>query len=312
MESKQGLSVAAIVVTYNRKELLQECITALLNQTYENLDIFVIDNASSDGTKEYIRNHISSSRIHYYNTKENIGGAGGFNKGIQLVSKREYDYLWLMDDDTIPECNSLEQLMNAAKQLKYNFGFLSGYAQFVDGTPCKMNIPDLKQPNWIYDRNFISDGLVEIERATFVSFLLPREIVLKVGLPIKEFFIWADDTEYSKRISKDFPCYFVNNSVVTHKVKSNTGASDDDFINCDINRLGRYRYRYRNRFYVIKREGPRAIWDYLEEVIAMNFKLFGASNHRLKRIAVLWSGFIEGLFFNPPIEYIVNKDHTDS
>ncbi len=304
MESDSVFTVAAVVVTYNRKELLKECISALLNQTYKNLDIFVIDNASTDGTKEYIKEYINLSMIHYYNTQKNIGGAGGFNRGIRLTARKGYDYIWLMDDDTIPQNDSLEQLMNAAQLVNYNFGFLSSYAEFVDGSPCIMNIPDLKQTGWIYDKQFIKDGLIEADRATFVSFLVPRKIVLKEGLPIKEFFIWADDTEYSKRISKDFPCYFVSDSIVTHKVTSNPGAIDDDFINCDVNRLKRYRYRYRNRFYVIKREGPRAIWNYWGEFLSLNLKIFHAKSHRLKRLRVLWSGYISGLFFNPSIEYI--------
>ena len=69
--------IVAVVVTYNRKDMLKECITALLNQTYHDLDIMVIDNCSTDGTINLVKN-INDSRVIYINTGENIGGDGGF------------------------------------------------------------------------------------------------------------------------------------------------------------------------------------------------------------------------------------------
>lgn len=71
-------SVAAIVVTYNRKILLRENLQALCKQSYEKLDILIIDNASTDGTYEYIKDLLNDARILYFNTGANLGGAGGF------------------------------------------------------------------------------------------------------------------------------------------------------------------------------------------------------------------------------------------
>ena len=59
--------VIAIIVTYNRKELLKESIEALLQQTYKNFDILVIDNASTDGTYETISSYIDNNQIKYQN-----------------------------------------------------------------------------------------------------------------------------------------------------------------------------------------------------------------------------------------------------
>ena len=66
--------IAAIVVTYNRKKLLRECIDRLLKQNYSELDIIVIDNASTDNTKDEIINLIEENKIIYVNTGENLGG----------------------------------------------------------------------------------------------------------------------------------------------------------------------------------------------------------------------------------------------
>ena len=127
--------VAAIVVTYNRKELLRECLQALLAQTIPDLDILLIDNASTDGTKEYITDIVEENpSIRYMNTGSNLGGAGGFHCGLKKAYERGYDYMWIMDDDTIPYPDALEQLFVADKRLKGRYGFLSSGVLWADGS----------------------------------------------------------------------------------------------------------------------------------------------------------------------------------
>ena len=110
--------ILAVVVTYNRKELLCECLDALLHQECSFLDILIVDNASTDGTHEYIEKYLKDKRVIYENTGSNIGGAGGFNYGMKLGVKLGYDYIWLMDDDTIVKKDSLTKLLEADNYLK--------------------------------------------------------------------------------------------------------------------------------------------------------------------------------------------------
>ena len=70
--------IAAIVVTYNRREMLKSCAEFILNQEGASADLLIIDNASTDGTEEYITPLIDGARVKYYNTGSNLGGAGGF------------------------------------------------------------------------------------------------------------------------------------------------------------------------------------------------------------------------------------------
>ena len=93
--------VAIIVVTFNRKLLLRQCIEALLKSNYDNFDLFVIDNNSTDGTENDLAEFWLNDKINYLNTGENLGGAGGFHFGIKNCDIKKYDFLWLMDDDTI-------------------------------------------------------------------------------------------------------------------------------------------------------------------------------------------------------------------
>ena len=80
--------------------------------------------------------------------------------------------------------------------------------------------------------------------------LIKTEVIQKVGLPIKEFFIWGDDVEYSNRLAKFEKSYFVSNSCVFHKMKNNFPTS---IITDAPDRLERYKYLYRNQTYMARK-----------------------------------------------------------
>ena len=80
MEKVSNDKVIAVIVTYNRKELLKECIEELTKN--QEIDFMIIDNASTDGTADMVKNY-TSDKLFYVNTGENLGGAGGFNFGIK-------------------------------------------------------------------------------------------------------------------------------------------------------------------------------------------------------------------------------------
>ena len=82
--------IVALVVTYNRKQLLKENIEALLNQNNNEFDILIVDNASTDGTEELVKS-FENNRIIYENTGANLGGAGGFNYGVKMSIEKGYD-----------------------------------------------------------------------------------------------------------------------------------------------------------------------------------------------------------------------------
>ena len=133
--------VIAVIVTYNRKELLKECVEAVLNQDYKNCDILIVDNASTDGTREYVKELLKNNRVHYMNTGANLGGAGGFNFGIKEAYKLGCDFIWIMDDDCIVHKDSLVNLLNANDILNGEYGFLSSKVLWKDNNICKMNVP---------------------------------------------------------------------------------------------------------------------------------------------------------------------------
>ncbi len=292
-------NVAAVVVTYNRKELLKENIEALLAQKPKIPAIVIIDNHSTDGTKEYIKQFIESGEIKYCDTGSNLGGAGGFSYGIKYAAKQGYDYIWVMDDDCIPNEDTLEAFAIADRQLNGEYGFLSSKVLWKDGSICTMN---LQRETVTKNLKGFDKKLQIVAMASFVSLFIPTKIIKEMGLPIKEFFIWTDDWEYTRRISRKYKSYAVTDSVVVHKSRSNIGAN---IVTESPDRLDRFDYLYRNDVYLYRREGFRG---FCYEAVRLSGHcirvLLKSKNYKGKRIEKIIKGTRKGLSFNPTIEYI--------
>ncbi len=292
--------VAAVVVTYNRKELLLECIKCLREQSRSNeLDIVIVDNDSTDGTREVLSSYIKNNQIIYRNTGTNLGGAGGFQYGIRYAAEHGYEFVWVMDDDCMPTKDALCQFFISDQALNGNYGFLSSKVLWKDHSLCTMNV---QRKSLTTNVDNFSSNRVPIVMASFVSLFIPVSVIKDVGLPIKEFFIWTDDWEYTRRISKKYQCYLCNDSIVIHKSKSNIGAN---IATDSLDRLDRYMFLYRNDVYLYRREG---IKGFLYESVRLTWHilrvLFQAKNNKIRRIFVIYRGTCNGFHFHPIIEYI--------
>lgn len=290
--------VAAVVVTFNRKELLTQCIERLLAQSMP-CDVLVIDNASTDGTKEYIASYINDGKLMYHNTGKNLGGAGGFKVGMELAVNRGYSYVWIMDDDTFTAPDTLAVLMETGKELGGGYGFLSSAAYWTDGSLCNMNRQKVSIRQKVED---YQSQAVPIIMATFVSFFVKADTVRKFGLPIKEFFIWADDLEYSRRISRELPCYLVPASKVEHRMGSNQKVGIEQEAS---DRLWRYEYLYRNEVYVYRREGLKGyLYLFTRVVLHLLRVLLKAKTAKGTKLKVVCSSFLQGFRFHPEVEFV--------
>ena len=293
--------VAAVVVTYNRIVLLKQCVEALLKQNYP-CDILLVNNNSVDGTEEWALELVKKyNNINYHNTGANLGGAGGFNYGMRWAVEAGYEFVWVMDDDCLPKENCLEIFMDYETTHSSEYGFLSSKVLWQDQSICVMNVP--RAGVYSNNKDFKSKA-VKISMASFVSLFVPARIIKKAGLPIKEFFIWTDDWEFTRRISLKYPCYLLNESVVIHKSKSNIGAN---IATDSIDRLDRFFYLYRNDVYLYRREG---IKGFLYETARLSYHILRIvfnSDNKLLRVKQLVKGTWAGITFNPRIEMIQEK-----
>ncbi|MCC9316325.1 glycosyltransferase family 2 protein [Lactiplantibacillus plantarum] len=298
-----GISVDCVVVTYNKVDLLKECLAALLKQTYVLNTIFVIDNNSDDSTKEFLDsfrgNDISKTDIKVIHLKKNIGGSGGFNIGLKnFISNSKSQYVWIMDDDTIPNKDSLEKLINKLF-IKTNVGFLSSNVRWKDQTAALMNVPQVAR-DW---NSNADEGIIKLESATFVSILVSRDIIKRIGYPVSDFFIWGDDVEYTLRIGTVTKNnYLVCNSLVTHKMSKNIGADILDENN--RNKLHRYYYGTRNMIYTEKKYN--GTYGFFRQIIINFITIFkiirSNGKYKFKKVSTLLHGILSGCFYNPKIK----------
>lgn len=295
--------IAAVVVTYNRLELLKQCVESLKKQTVP-CDILLVNNNSTDSTEEWAMSASKeNNKIKYRNTGANIGGAGGFNFGMRWAVEAGYEFVWLMDDDCLPYEDALQELLKAHEKLEGKYGWLSSAVLWKDGTACMMNRQKLEE-KFYEQMELIRYGLVRAKQATFVSLFLRAETIKQVGLPIKEFFIWGDDVEYTRRIAVrcGMPSFIAGKSQVLHMMGSNSGSS----IALDgKERIERYNYAFRNENYLYRKEGLKGILYYIAKCGWNIIKILRYSNDcRLQRCCIILKCMISGMFFNPEIEKI--------
>lgn len=241
--------VIAVVVTYNRKNLLIECLESILAQSKEVDKIVLINNASTDGTVELLeeKGYLNNHKIDLVNMKENTGGSGGFYEGMRQSLSLPCDWVWVMDDDTIPDEYCLEELLNAKEKTDSQASFYASTVFGPEGEP--MNVPHIsgrKAENGYAEwYRFLENSVVEISDATFVSLLINKKAIEKCGLPCKDYFLWGDDYEYTMRIIKNYgKAYFVGKSKVCHK---RYGATNLDVRKEKAEgRIKLYYYFYRN------------------------------------------------------------------
>ena len=217
----QGNRVCAIVPTYNRKELLTNCLKAMLSGIVVPGTIIIVDNASTDGTKEHIEslfpNEIEQGKVVYISLEENLGSAGGFATGLQKGMEMDTDYFWLMDNDAEPTENALWELLKRANQKTCVASIL------IDKNGQELSWPLIvKVDGKIREFQFLSEipSNCILEAPFYVQFagmFIPKNIVSTIGFPRTDYFTWADDVEYGHRMwAKGYKVIYVQESIVFH------------------------------------------------------------------------------------------------
>jgi rhamnopyranosyl-N-acetylglucosaminyl-diphospho-decaprenol beta-1,3/1,4-galactofuranosyltransferase len=206
--------IAAVVVTYDRRDLLTEALTAIDRQTRRPDVLVVVDNASTDGTPRLVRERFPTARL--LRLPRNTGGAGGFAAGIAHALDLGVEALWLLDDDTVPEPDALAALLAARDRGRDGTGrppaLVAGRVVWTDGRDHPMNTPR-SRPSAVA-------GCERIRSASFVSVLVDAEAVRERGLPIADYFLWNDDFEFTLRLLRGRTGLLCRDSVAVHKTAS--------------------------------------------------------------------------------------------
>jgi len=262
---KTELTICCVVVTFNRIQLLLECLAALRHQSYKLDAIYIVDNASTDKTPEILKasgyistlppininepwettNVISSDNqkkitIFYLRLPENTGGAGGFYWGVKRGFERSFDWLWLMDDDVEPFEDGLEHLMEYAhisKCIQPSRCFLDG-RRFSWGSVVDKN----GKFSTIDEKVFENKNYIEVNTGCFEGMLIHRDIISKIGFPEKQLFMVGDDTLYGWLASCFTKVIYIKDVCLTKKLPPKMKKTP----------ISEYLY-FRNNYYLLKK-----------------------------------------------------------
>lgn len=287
------MKITAVIVTYNRKALLEECLMAISNQSLVLDTILIIDNASTDGTIEVLRQNgwLEQPKIQLIALKENTGGAGGFSVGMQSAFEQGADYVWMMDDDAVPHSTALEDIMRHATP-EHIYGSLA-----VNGEDTAWATTLLAEKKTVHLKQQVPE-LAEVQSLPFLGFLTSKEIYQNIGLPDASYFIAADDVEYCMRAQhaghKIFIC---GKSQIEHPKSDRYEAK---ILGKKITYLNlvpwkRY-YDTRNRLLIAKKYYGFKL--YTQTVPSLIFRLLIALRNEkncLKQLKAFFTGFYDGV-----------------
>lgn len=219
--------VIAVVVSYNRRELLLEALAAVQAQKRAPDAVIVADNASTDGTATAVRAAFPAVRLAELGA--NYGGAGGFAYGMAQALADGADLIWAMDDDTVPEPGALAALLDARACYPGRApAILASSVVWTDGRPHPMNTPRPKPFAPKPEREAAAAcGCVPVRSASFVSILVDAAACRRRGLPRADFFLWNDDFEFTTRLMRGNIGLLCPASLVVHKTKYFGGTNVD-------------------------------------------------------------------------------------
>src|SRR5581483_8184095 len=198
-----SMSVCAVICTYNKRELLLECLDALTAQTRPLERVIIVDNASTDGTLDAVENWAASSAVSigYIELAENAGASGGFAEAIAQAVAERHEWVWVIDNDCMPAREALARLIGSPQAADPDTVALCTTNRSVYGH-IQTEYRGLLvhgQPAPLPESAYAADA-VRLDFAAFAGLLVRAEAIREVGAPKPEFFLWVEDLEWCIRL----------------------------------------------------------------------------------------------------------------
>lgn len=288
-------NIDVVLVTFNRLEKLKHCLECYDNQTVPFRNLVIVNNCSTDGTKEFLtdyKGHEHKFNLHLIHLDCNLGGSGGFHCGQEYALSLSPDWILLADDDAYADSNLIEYFMETINvvdvsdvsaictAVKRIDGSLDLFHRKVKDRLLSLNV-GRNVPESFYEKSFF-----EIEYLTYVGSFLKVDVLKKAGLGRGDFFIYFDDTEHSIRLSKHGRIICVPQMFYIHESGQTTDALDTKLI-----ATWRDYYEWRNVIFMCKMHMPiKAICITMLELI--RFLVSKTLSRETKKLQ--WRGIVDG------------------
>ena len=223
-------TVSVIIHTYNNEKFIAETVESVMNQTYKDYAVIVVDDGSVDGTRDALIPYMQKIRYHY---KENGGIASAKNAGISLS---ETEFVAFLDHDDLWAPDKLQLQMEHFNENPQIGLVYAKYTSFRDGKELRTK-PEKGYSGWIF-KELLSKSFIQTS-----TVVVKRECLDAVG-PYDETFSLGDEYDMFLRIARKFQCGFVDKGLTRYRVHD-TNASNNDFL-FDNENLGVYKKIYNN------------------------------------------------------------------
>jgi rhamnopyranosyl-N-acetylglucosaminyl-diphospho-decaprenol beta-1,3/1,4-galactofuranosyltransferase len=236
-------SVCAVVPTFNRRDLLLETLRGIEQQTVA-VATLVVDNGSTDDTMRAVASAHPAADI--LTLPSNSGSAGGFGAGAAWAVDHDYEWVWLLDNDSVPAPDAVEELLACYERFERppRPVLLASKVTWTDGSILPLNVPILKRKNVDLLYWAAEHGALSLRAAPYAGLLVQGSAVVRHGLPIAEYFLWNDDIEWTGRVLKDELGVLVPRSVVCHKTPGNPSTT--------AHAGPRFYYEVRNKLWMLR------------------------------------------------------------
>jgi GT2 family glycosyltransferase len=249
-------SVAVVVVTYNRADLLEGMLAGLAGLDRRADAVIVVDNASTDRTPEVLA-ACTLTGLQVIRSEDNLGGAGGFHRGMREAYLQGYDRIWLMDDDVVPRPDCLSVLL-AQDEPCLMVVREDTEGRLVEKAATRFDLtnplairPKTGMVETTYSSRAAMPERVAVENVAFEGFMVRREVVTRIGLPDPSYFIFYDDVDFALRARRaGYTIWAVRDAVLVRQL---------DFSQQHDLSSWKGFYMYRNLFVVHFRYGENVL-----------------------------------------------------
>ncbi|GAA4803825.1 glycosyltransferase family 2 protein [Nocardioides caeni] len=217
-------SVAVVVVTFNRADLLEGMLAGLGRLERAPDAVYVVDNASTDHTADVLARSTLPGLVPI-RSADNLGGAGGFHLGLQRAHADGHDAMWLMDDDVVPAPDCLTRLLEvdgpcliAVREDRRGQLVEKAAVRFDLANPLAIR-PKTASVDSTYSRRSQMPATVPVENVAFEGFFVRRAVIDAIGLPDPSYFIFYDDVDFAIRARRaGFPILAVRDAVLVRQL----------------------------------------------------------------------------------------------